>query len=286
MFKTRRQPRLAAARDVGAARDRRLDAGRADRARCRIATSTSAPGPIQLLCEDQSPPPPRSRFAALAREDRSAVVRLYLASALQRLESRGALEHRGRADDARGGRRRSEPAEADLAGRGAARRGQSGAGAAARGPAAPFRSSRQYRPPRRRRAMTIGPRSARRRNRHRPPKNAAEPARRACATGSRAASAYGAAGRNWAPDRLRAEGVGGRADRSAPPGAQQFGDTEAARRNLDGRAPPPRTAGRARGALQTRWRSARRRSSCPSSALLGRRVAARRRHPRDGRVRR
>ncbi len=41
---------------------------------------------IQLLCEDRSPPPAAvEKFAQMAREDRSPVVRLYLASALQRL---------------------------------------------------------------------------------------------------------------------------------------------------------------------------------------------------------
>ncbi len=41
---------------------------------------------IQLLCEDRSPPPAAvDAFARMAREDKSAVVRLYLASALQRL---------------------------------------------------------------------------------------------------------------------------------------------------------------------------------------------------------
>lgn len=42
---------------------------------------------IQLLCEDRSPPEPALRiFARMARDDRSAVVRLYLASALQRID--------------------------------------------------------------------------------------------------------------------------------------------------------------------------------------------------------
>lgn len=46
---------------------------------------------IQLLCEDRQPAPAAiERFARLAAEDRSALVRLYLASALQRLEP----EHR------------------------------------------------------------------------------------------------------------------------------------------------------------------------------------------------
>jgi hypothetical protein len=41
---------------------------------------------IQLLCEEKSPSEDTVRaFARLAREDNSAVVRLYLASALQRL---------------------------------------------------------------------------------------------------------------------------------------------------------------------------------------------------------
>ena len=41
---------------------------------------------VQLLCEDQDPPGPAiERFAALARHDPSPVVRLYLASALQRI---------------------------------------------------------------------------------------------------------------------------------------------------------------------------------------------------------
>jgi putative membrane-bound dehydrogenase-like protein len=42
---------------------------------------------IQLLCEDRSPAPKAlEAFTRLARDDRSAVVRLYLASALQRLD--------------------------------------------------------------------------------------------------------------------------------------------------------------------------------------------------------
>ncbi len=42
---------------------------------------------IQLLCEDRTPPAAAVRtFAQMARSDRSAVVRLYLASALQRME--------------------------------------------------------------------------------------------------------------------------------------------------------------------------------------------------------
>jgi putative membrane-bound dehydrogenase-like protein len=46
---------------------------------------------IQLLCEDGPPPSAvLDTFARMAREDRSAVVRLYLASALQRLEPAGA----------------------------------------------------------------------------------------------------------------------------------------------------------------------------------------------------
>lgn len=41
---------------------------------------------IQLLCEDRDPPAAAvTRFAAMAKDDRSQVVRLYLASALQRL---------------------------------------------------------------------------------------------------------------------------------------------------------------------------------------------------------
>ena len=40
---------------------------------------------IQLLCEDRSPPAAAiQKFAQLARDDRSSVVHLYLASALQR----------------------------------------------------------------------------------------------------------------------------------------------------------------------------------------------------------
>jgi putative membrane-bound dehydrogenase-like protein len=43
---------------------------------------------VQLLCEDRSPPPEAlPRFARMAESDRSSVVRLYLASALQRLAS-------------------------------------------------------------------------------------------------------------------------------------------------------------------------------------------------------
>jgi putative membrane-bound dehydrogenase-like protein len=43
---------------------------------------------IQLLCEDRSPPDSAmQRFSQLARDDRSPVVRLYLASALQRLST-------------------------------------------------------------------------------------------------------------------------------------------------------------------------------------------------------
>jgi putative membrane-bound dehydrogenase-like protein len=42
---------------------------------------------VQLLCEDRSPPPAAiERFTRMAREDPSPVVRLYLASALQRLD--------------------------------------------------------------------------------------------------------------------------------------------------------------------------------------------------------
>ncbi len=42
---------------------------------------------VQLLCEDRSPPAPAvEKFVRMAREDRSPVVRLYLASALQRLD--------------------------------------------------------------------------------------------------------------------------------------------------------------------------------------------------------
>ena len=42
---------------------------------------------VQLLCEDRSPPAAAlERFAQMARTDRSPVVRLYLASALQRLD--------------------------------------------------------------------------------------------------------------------------------------------------------------------------------------------------------
>ncbi len=45
---------------------------------------------IQLLCEDQSPSSAAvETFSRMAREDRSAVVRLYLASALQRLNHAG-----------------------------------------------------------------------------------------------------------------------------------------------------------------------------------------------------
>ena len=41
---------------------------------------------IQLLCEDSAPAAPAlEKFATLAKSDRSPVVRLYLASALQRL---------------------------------------------------------------------------------------------------------------------------------------------------------------------------------------------------------
>src|SRR5262249_47189068 len=41
---------------------------------------------IQLLCEDRSPPAPAvTKFAELAKNDASPVVRLYLAAALQRL---------------------------------------------------------------------------------------------------------------------------------------------------------------------------------------------------------
>src|SRR5262249_22231001 len=40
---------------------------------------------IQLLCESLPPPEARNRLAALARSDPSPLVRLYLASALQRL---------------------------------------------------------------------------------------------------------------------------------------------------------------------------------------------------------
>lgn len=44
---------------------------------------------IQLLCEDRSPPAAAlDTFARMARDDRSPVVRLYLASALQRLDDR------------------------------------------------------------------------------------------------------------------------------------------------------------------------------------------------------
>jgi putative membrane-bound dehydrogenase-like protein len=42
---------------------------------------------IQLLCENRSPPPAAlDSFARMAKEDRSPIVRLYLASALQRVE--------------------------------------------------------------------------------------------------------------------------------------------------------------------------------------------------------
>ena len=62
---------------------------------------------IQLLCEDEAPPVPAlQRFAALARDDRSAVVRLYLAAALQRIDAAarwpvaaGLLAHAEDADD-------------------------------------------------------------------------------------------------------------------------------------------------------------------------------------------
>jgi len=45
---------------------------------------------VQLLCEDRAPPSTAvERFVRMAREDRSPVVRLYLASALQRLSDHG-----------------------------------------------------------------------------------------------------------------------------------------------------------------------------------------------------
>jgi putative heme-binding domain-containing protein len=44
---------------------------------------------IQLLCEDRSPPAAAvDKFSRMARDDRSPVVRLYLASALQRLDQK------------------------------------------------------------------------------------------------------------------------------------------------------------------------------------------------------
>ena len=95
-------PDRAAARDVGAARHRRLDAGRAragarrrGRARPRLGGSAARRGSIAV-------PDRRSRSSRgwLART-RSPVVRLYLASALQRIDHVGALDARGGADDAR-----------------------------------------------------------------------------------------------------------------------------------------------------------------------------------------
>ena len=62
----------------------------------------------------------------MAREDRSPVVRLYLASALQRLDPPVALERRRRAAGPRRRRRRSQPAEDALVWRRAARRRESG----------------------------------------------------------------------------------------------------------------------------------------------------------------
>jgi putative membrane-bound dehydrogenase-like protein len=62
---------------------------------------------IQLLCEDrQASPAAVARFAQLARDDRSPIVRLYLASALQRLDAaarwsiaEGLMTHADDADD-------------------------------------------------------------------------------------------------------------------------------------------------------------------------------------------
>ena len=83
----RHQPRLAAARDVGAARHRRLDAGRARSQALVDRDEHIRAWAIQLLCEDGTPSPKAVElFERMARDDRSAVVRLYLAAALQRLD--------------------------------------------------------------------------------------------------------------------------------------------------------------------------------------------------------
>ena len=82
---------------------------------------------VQLLTEDRAPAPKAvETFARMAREDRSPVVRLYLASALQRLDPRGPLERRRRAADPRRRRRRRKPAEDHLVRRRAARRREPG----------------------------------------------------------------------------------------------------------------------------------------------------------------
>ena len=50
---------------------------------------------VQLLCEDGTPSPMAvEKFSAMARDDRSPVVRLYLASALQRIADHAALADR------------------------------------------------------------------------------------------------------------------------------------------------------------------------------------------------
>ena len=82
-----RERGLAPSRHVGAARHWRLGVRRASRKRSPTATNTFAPG--QCNC---SPRTVRRRlkrspaFGAMARDERSPVVRLYLASALQRLD--------------------------------------------------------------------------------------------------------------------------------------------------------------------------------------------------------
>ena len=94
--------RLAPARDVGAARHRRLDTGRARRGARR-------PRRIRPRLGDPAAHRGRARrrlrarraFARMARDDRSPVVRLYLASALQRLIPRVAVDDRRRAAVAR-----------------------------------------------------------------------------------------------------------------------------------------------------------------------------------------
>ena len=128
MFRTDANPDIAPARDVGAARDRRLDARRARAGARRSRRAHPRLGGPAALRRSIAVARSRSRSSRGWRaNDRSPVVRLYLASALQRMDRADALDDRRRADDARRGCRRSQPAEDDLARRGAAGQGEPGA---------------------------------------------------------------------------------------------------------------------------------------------------------------
>ena len=249
------EPGLAAARDVGAARHRRMDACRAGRGACRIATSTSARGPCS--CSARTVRRRRRHRVVRAHGARRTVCGRAALPGLGAAASgpRRPVEDRERADDARRGCCRSESADDDLARRGAARRGRT-----RRSPwiAPAAAASRPWRGTSPAGQWTPSARPARGRHRQAPSKMHVESAR-GHARRARGPLSTWLPPATWAAVVRTAASAAGRAESRGLAGevAQQFNDTETAQ-------PEPRRA-RASGGADRRTGAKRCRRS-PRSA--------------------